>query len=142
MVAVFVHQVVGVASEVLPQLLHDLIHVLLREVRGAQDNGLPVGRAQAGGRATSAPCTCRLLHKHSLEFEGLSQLGRVAGIDLKDAAEGVRVAPVREFCRGGGAEVKQTSREERNHTGASDASAGLISSLDNYRRGSGCTLLA
>lgn len=46
MVAVFVHQVVGVASELLPQLLHDLIHVLLGEVRGAQHNGLPVGRSQ------------------------------------------------------------------------------------------------
>lgn len=71
---------------------------------------------------------------HSLEFEGLSQLCGVAGVDLEDAAEGVRVTPVRKFCKGDRAEVKETSGDERNHTGASDESAGLIISLDNYRR--------
>lgn len=59
-VAVLVHQVVGVASEILPQLLHDFIDVLLREVRGAQNNGLPAGRAQRW-----APCTCQRLRKHT-----------------------------------------------------------------------------
>lgn len=49
-VAVLVHQVVGVASEILAQLLHDLINVLLCEVCGAQNNGLPVGRAWRDGR--------------------------------------------------------------------------------------------
>lgn len=95
-VAVFVHQVVGVASEILAQLLHDLIDVLLGEVGGAQNNGLPAGRAQRDGRAS----TCQLLHKHSLELEGLSQLGGVAGVDLEDAAKGVRVTPICKFCRG------------------------------------------
>lgn len=45
-VAVFVHQVVGAASKLFAQLLHDLIDVLLREVCGAQHDGLPVWRVQ------------------------------------------------------------------------------------------------
>lgn len=49
MVAVFVHQVVGAASKLFAKLLHDFIHVLLREVRGAQHDGLPVWRAQKMG---------------------------------------------------------------------------------------------
>ena len=35
MVAVLVHEVVGVPLELLPELLHDLVHVLLGEVRCA-----------------------------------------------------------------------------------------------------------
>lgn len=42
MVAVFVHEVVGVAFEFFTELLHDFIYVLLCEVCGAQNNGLPV----------------------------------------------------------------------------------------------------
>lgn len=39
MVAVLVHEVVGVAFVLLPHLLHDLLHVLLCEVGAAQDDG-------------------------------------------------------------------------------------------------------
>lgn len=42
MVAVLVHEVIGVAFELLAKLLHDLVHVLFREVGGPQDDGLPV----------------------------------------------------------------------------------------------------
>lgn len=35
---------VGVAFELFTELLHDFIYVLLCEVRGAQNNGLPVGK--------------------------------------------------------------------------------------------------
>lgn len=96
MVAVFVHQVVGVPFELLPELPHDLIHVLLCEVRGAQNDGLP---AEAAGHQD------RFLQRHrspagtrrSLEFERLSELSGVARVDFEDAAEGVRVAPVRKL---------------------------------------------
>lgn len=108
-VAVLVHQVVGVATEILPQLFHDFIHVVLCEVCGAQNDGLPVGRAGRDGRAASVACTYRLLHTHThlLEFEGLPQLGRIAWVDLEDPAERVRVTPVCKFCGDDGAEVKQ-----------------------------------
>lgn len=39
MVAVLVHEVVGVALVLLAHLLHDALHVLLREVGAAQDYG-------------------------------------------------------------------------------------------------------
>lgn len=64
-------------------------------------------------------CTCRL-QQDSLELEGLSQFGSVAGVDLKDATEGVGVTPVCKFCRGDKAEVKQTSGGDRNHREESD----------------------
>lgn len=60
------------------------------------------------------------MEKHSLEFEGFSQFGCVAGVDLKDAAEGVRVTPVCKFCRDDKAEVKQTSGGTHNYGEASD----------------------
>lgn len=60
------------------------------------------------GRAV--PGRCSPGKTHSLELEGLPQLGRVAGVDLEDAAEGVGVTPVCEFCRNKG----------RNHTESSD----------------------
>lgn len=118
-VAVFVHQVVGAAPKLFAQLLHDFIDVLLREVRGAQHDGLPVWRVQKDGRVASAPCTCQL-QRDSLELEGLSQFGGVAGVDLKDATEGVGVTPVCKLCRDDRAEVKPTSGGDRNHGDASD----------------------
>lgn len=114
-IAVLVHQVVGVAPEILPQLLHDFIHVVLREVCGAQNDGLPVGTAgQDGNLDLPTPS-----HTHLLEFEGLPQLGRVAWVDLEDPAERVRVTPVCKFCRNDGAEVEQTSGDEHDHMEAS-----------------------
>ena len=41
MVAVFVHEVVGAAPELLAQLLHYPVHVVLREVGHAQHYRLP-----------------------------------------------------------------------------------------------------
>lgn len=119
MVAVFVHQVVGAASKLFAELLHDFVDVLLREVRGAQHDGLPVGRVQKMGRGASAPCACQL-QQDSLELEGLSQFGCVAGVDLEDAAEGVGVTPVCKFCSDDKAEVKQTSGGYCSHREASD----------------------
>lgn len=98
MVAVLVHQVVGIASKFFAQLLHDFIDVLLCEVGSAQHNGLPVWRVQKDGRMASAPCTCQF-QQDSLEFEGLSQFGCVAGVDLKDATEVVGMTPVCKFWR-------------------------------------------
>lgn len=69
MVAVFVHEVVCVPFELLAQLLHDFIDVLLCEVCGAQNNGL-------------------------LELECLSQLGGVARVDFKDATERIGMSTV------------------------------------------------
>lgn len=119
MVAVFMHQVVGAASKLFAQLLHDFIDVLLREVRGAQHDGLPVWRVQKDGRVASAACTCQP-QQDSLELEGLSQFGCVARVDLKDATEGVGVTPVCKFCRDDNAEIKQTSGGNRNRREASD----------------------
>lgn len=43
---------------------------------------------------------CALGYKRrSLEFERLPQLSGIARVDLKDAAEGVRMAAVGKFCR-------------------------------------------
>ena len=47
---------------------------------------------------------------HSLEFEGLSQLGGVAGGDLEDAAEGVRVTSVCKLCSGKRGETNKWRR--------------------------------
>lgn len=52
----------------------------------------------------AVPGAVYLPGSRSLELEGLPQLGRVAGVDLEDAAEGVGVTPVREFCSADGAE--------------------------------------
>lgn len=39
MVAVLVHEVIGIAFVLLPHFLHDALHVFLCEVRAAQDYG-------------------------------------------------------------------------------------------------------
>lgn len=43
MVAVLVHEVVGVSFVLLPHLLHDPLHILLCEVCAAQDYGFSAG---------------------------------------------------------------------------------------------------
>lgn len=48
MVAVLVHEVIGVAFVLLPHLLHDALHVLLGEVGAAQDYGLSIGVCEGG----------------------------------------------------------------------------------------------
>ena len=44
MVAVSVHQMVGTPPELLPQLIYNLLHIALREVRHTQDDALPAQR--------------------------------------------------------------------------------------------------
>lgn len=60
MVAILVHEVVGVAFKLFAELLHDFIYILLREICGAENNGLPVFRktikAQAGRSVPSPHC--------------------------------------------------------------------------------------
>lgn len=72
MVAVFVHEVVRVPFELLSQLLHDFIDVLLCEVCGAQNNGL-------------------------LELKCLSQLRSIARVDFEDATERVGMSTICKF---------------------------------------------
>lgn len=72
MVAIFVHEVVGVAFELFTELFHDFIYVLLCEICGAQNNGL-------------------------LEFECLSQFSGISRVDFKDATERVWMPPVCKF---------------------------------------------
>ena len=98
---------VGAASELFTQLLHDFIYVLFCKVRGAQNNGLPVGTHGETHQLSYHRCQRhrrvrigRERGTHSLEFECLSQFGGVAGVDLEDAAERVRMAPVCKLCVG------------------------------------------
>lgn len=49
---------------------------------------------------------CSWLKLRSLEFERLPQLGCIARVDFKDAAERVRMAAVGEFCRDRGAKLR------------------------------------
>lgn len=105
-VAVFVHEMVGVAFKLFAEFLHDFIHVLLCEVRGSQNNGLPGWKhRELHQYCLSLPAALKTSQgadcsggTDSLEFEGLAQFGSVAGVDFKDAAEGVRVTPVGKFC--------------------------------------------
>ena len=78
MVAVLVHEVVGVPLELLPHLLHDLVHVFLGEVRRAERYGLPVYETQ-----NQSPTG-------AVDRSGARPLGRTPGSsELKCVAQGV-----------------------------------------------------
>lgn len=93
------HEVVGVALELFTELLHDFIDVLLGEIRRSQNDRLPVWKQRAASALTLTIADFGLF-LCSLEFERLSELGGVAGVNFKDAAERVGMTAVCKLCVG------------------------------------------
>lgn len=91
-VAVLADEVVLVPLEVPPQRLDQVPRVRRREVRVAQQDGLPSPIQPALHKGSKAA------RRGGLEFEVLAEVLRVPWVVLEDAGEGEGVAPVRVLC--------------------------------------------
>lgn len=104
---------------------------LLKKQKDKKHVSLPVTL-----KKTSQCIAREKVERRSLELEGLSQFSGVARVDFEDAAERVRMAPVRKLCVNKEAKDKgaHTSNNELQLHGRMGINHGrtVLKSLDNY----------
>ncbi len=99
MVAVFVHQVVGIPLELISQLLHYFINVLLCKVCRTQSYSLSEEETQLVRIFLCVAINVCVYVKNSLEFESLPQFWGISRVDLKNATEGIWMAAICKLYR-------------------------------------------